>query len=315
MYTMKVLALVYNIYFISFLVYIFPNGLFAQTSFQASGTVKEHHTQEMLEDAVITFTSLTAPSVTGSEIVQVDGYDITIIDSTNVGVVDDPHLPGKFSLSQNYPNPYNPVTMIPFSVEKAGHYTLKSFNLIGQEVFSTSVDLQPGDYSIRYGGGSANGVEFVRVNGEGYGDVIKLISPDGGDGSGFGRVGGGNGSRFLSKTARDNPMDFLVEISGDGIETYRDTVTLEEGANIQDFNDVLLSDYNPFFTDDVPDVSFDEDTQEQLDLNSYFEYYGTDALTISLTDLPSWINYNVDEGVLFFDPDTNAKWDGRKRKC
>ncbi len=39
-----------------------------------------------------------------------------------------------FSLSQNYPNPFNSVTTISFIADKSGLYTLKVFNLLGQQV-------------------------------------------------------------------------------------------------------------------------------------------------------------------------------------
>ena len=43
--------------------------------------------------------------------------------------------PTIFTLSDNYPNPFNPVTSIEYSVEKAGHVSITIYNLMGHRVF------------------------------------------------------------------------------------------------------------------------------------------------------------------------------------
>ncbi|GAB4139130.1 MAG: hypothetical protein Fur0015_10170 [Ignavibacteriales bacterium] len=40
----------------------------------------------------------------------------------------------KYSLSQNTPNPFNPSTMINYSIPEAGFVQLKVYNSIGQEI-------------------------------------------------------------------------------------------------------------------------------------------------------------------------------------
>ncbi|MBI9071578.1 MAG: T9SS type A sorting domain-containing protein [Melioribacteraceae bacterium] len=56
-----------------------------------------------------------------------------------------------YQLFANYPNPFNPSTKIDYQLPKAGHVTLKIFNMLGQEV-ATLVDgvKEKGRYSVNF---------------------------------------------------------------------------------------------------------------------------------------------------------------------
>ncbi len=59
--------------------------------------------------------------------------------------------PYSFILSQNYPNPFNPKTKIEFSVLEPGRYSLKIFNVLGQEIKSLFDDYhEPGSFSTYF---------------------------------------------------------------------------------------------------------------------------------------------------------------------
>ncbi|HEY9165722.1 MAG TPA: T9SS type A sorting domain-containing protein [Candidatus Kryptonia bacterium] len=45
-------------------------------------------------------------------------------------------VPAKFSLSDNYPNPFNPTTTIDFTVARNGSTSLKIYNILGQQVMT-----------------------------------------------------------------------------------------------------------------------------------------------------------------------------------
>jgi plastocyanin len=66
-------------------------------------------------------------------------------------------LPSSFSLAQNFPNPFNPTTVIRFQVpggEAAGSLVkLKVYDLIGREVATLAEGYrQPGVYEVRWDG-------------------------------------------------------------------------------------------------------------------------------------------------------------------
>ena len=70
-----------------------------------------------------------------------------------------------FNLLPNYPNPFNPNTVIPFSLEKAGMVQLEVFDLLGRKV-ATLVDeeLQQGRHSYSFEGTSlSSGIYVYRL--------------------------------------------------------------------------------------------------------------------------------------------------------
>ncbi|MDP4116531.1 MAG: choice-of-anchor A family protein, partial [Bacteroidota bacterium] len=86
-------------------------------------------------------------------------------------------LPVKFDLGQNYPNPFNPATTINFSVPKAGLYTLKVYNSIGQEVATLiSKEYAPGNYSVNFSAKNlASGMYIYRLSGNNVNMAKKMM--------------------------------------------------------------------------------------------------------------------------------------------
>jgi hypothetical protein len=91
-------------------------------------------------------------------------------------------LPRVFALNQNFPNPFNPETVIPFSIPKAGDIRLAIYNALGQEVrVLASGPYDGGFYKINWDGRDASGrslasgVYFVQMVAEGFIDVRKML--------------------------------------------------------------------------------------------------------------------------------------------
>lgn len=86
-------------------------------------------------------------------------------------------LPGKFALSLNYPNPFNPITKIKFAIPKESFVNLSVFNAVG-ELISTLVakQLSPGFYEYEYDGSNIpSGVYLYKLEAEEYIDAKKMI--------------------------------------------------------------------------------------------------------------------------------------------
>lgn len=85
-------------------------------------------------------------------------------------------LPSEFALKQNYPNPFNPSTTIEFALPVASNYTLKVYNVTGQEVASFSGHAEAGVKSIVWEAGeNASGVYFYRLLADQFSQTKKMV--------------------------------------------------------------------------------------------------------------------------------------------
>jgi hypothetical protein len=93
-------------------------------------------------------------------------------------------LPQGFSLSPNYPNPFNATTAVALFVpgEHAAPVTLKIYNILGQEVRKLmDGPVSPGDYLILWDGTDetgavlASGVYFARLAAEHFSQTRKIV--------------------------------------------------------------------------------------------------------------------------------------------
>jgi hypothetical protein len=74
-------------------------------------------------------------------------------------------MPGSFALYQNFPNPFNPNTVIRFELPMTAFVSLRVYDRIGREVSSLVNELKEvGTYEVRFGGMNlASGVYVYRL--------------------------------------------------------------------------------------------------------------------------------------------------------
>jgi hypothetical protein len=82
-----------------------------------------------------------------------------------------------YSLSKNYPNPFNPSTIIKYSIPQSGYVSLKVFNLQGEEVAVLFEGNQSGGiYTVKFdAAGLSNGVYFYQLQSGSFRETKKLL--------------------------------------------------------------------------------------------------------------------------------------------
>ena len=91
-------------------------------------------------------------------------------------------LPAALSLGANYPNPFNPVTTIPFSLEKGGHIELTVYDAAGRKIGTLAKGhFTAGAHEVIWNGtgsdgrASASGVYFIRMRSADERAVRKIV--------------------------------------------------------------------------------------------------------------------------------------------
>jgi hypothetical protein len=91
-------------------------------------------------------------------------------------------LPAALSLGANYPNPFNPVTTIPFSLEKGGHVEMNVYDAAGRKIHTVAKGhFTAGAHEVIWNGigsdgrASASGVYFIRMKSAGEIAVRKIV--------------------------------------------------------------------------------------------------------------------------------------------
>jgi hypothetical protein len=86
-------------------------------------------------------------------------------------------FPTEFILSPLYPNPFNPVTTISYSLSQAGATSLKAFNLAGKELETLINKKQnPGDYLFMWNASSyPSGIYFIRLESNNFTKTRKVL--------------------------------------------------------------------------------------------------------------------------------------------
>ena len=101
----------------------------------------------------ITFTTKTGVGAAISMDAAGTPIDVTLSVSGDASVDDEPvhELPGGVALLPGHPNPFNPQTTIPFTLDHAGHVRLEVFDVMGRRVATLIDETRPaGDHTVRW---------------------------------------------------------------------------------------------------------------------------------------------------------------------
>ncbi|MEP0861449.1 MAG: membrane dipeptidase [Ignavibacterium sp.] len=166
----------YYLYFI--LIFIFHQNLIPQT---ISGIVKDKISLKPLNGVKVDITNLDT-GVRDSVFTNALGqWQFNLITD-----VEDDIIPNRFYVSQNFPNPFNPLTRIHFVIDKAENVEIMIHNVLGELVDYKQQYLNSGVYSVDYIARGAAGVYFYTIKTGNESATRKMIQLDGsGNGSGL----------------------------------------------------------------------------------------------------------------------------------
>jgi formylglycine-generating enzyme required for sulfatase activity len=175
-----------------------------------------------VEGALVTFTDEANPDKYYLDYTDEAGlYEVA---PTTVSVAHDQPMP--FTLQQNFPNPFNPTTTIPYSLSSSGHVRVDVFNITGQRIATlVNTHMAEGSHTTSWNGRDESGkavgagIYLYRLSSGEMSEARKMLLIDGG------RVGAGIASRSYlphASAKRTDSMTFRVTITGDVIREYEE---------------------------------------------------------------------------------------------
>jgi hypothetical protein len=131
---------------------------------------------ENISDAATTFTLATQWGSIDPLFYDTWDYELKKPKPTGVEVARS-GIPVEFTLDQNFPNPFNPATVIQYSIPKESQVTLKIYNMLGQEVMTLVNEQQKaGYYKFTLNASKlASGVYFYQVVADKYVATKKML--------------------------------------------------------------------------------------------------------------------------------------------
>ncbi len=103
--------------------------------------------------------------------------DVDIVVSYNVVSVEDINaLPVTYELAQNFPNPFNPSTVIRYSLPEKSSIKLHIYNSLGELVTTLVDEVKPaGRYEVKWNAQVASGIYFYKIEAGNFRNVKKMI--------------------------------------------------------------------------------------------------------------------------------------------
>ncbi len=101
----------------------------------------------------------------------------SIANFTPTDVESEGGIPTSYDLSQNFPNPFNPSTLIKFAVPEVTNVKIAVYDAIGREVdVLINRDMNPGNYVITWNASQhASGIYFYRIMTDKFVSTKKML--------------------------------------------------------------------------------------------------------------------------------------------
>lgn len=142
-------------------------------SIEGAGTTTEPHRYEFIDDQVIpgnTYTYVLADISYANEETKYTGLPVTVTITEN-------DIPAEFALEANYPNPFNPVTMINFELSETGDIDLSIYDMTGKIVANLiHGNMQAGFHQTAWNAsGFVSGIYFYRLTAGDFVETKKMV--------------------------------------------------------------------------------------------------------------------------------------------
>ncbi|MHB1050706.1 MAG: membrane dipeptidase [Bacteroidota bacterium] len=276
--------------FLAFLILSVASHLVSQTV-TLSGAIKDSATAAGIDSVRVDIVNTVDPGEKYTVYTNSTGaWSYTFI---NTSVGNNPTAPISFSVQQNFPNPFNPSTVIPFTLHRSGIVTLTVHNILGQLMDERSFDLSAGHFNVRWSSIGAAGVYLYTVR---YGNTAvtrKMIQMDGGYGDGIGDAVLAGGVSSVPNFSKNAAADYTVVASRIGYEP--DSTVVSYASNPQ-INFSLSSVHHRAFVfdlhNDIAELMVDG---YQMGIRN----------TNRQSDIPRFIDGGVDAQMIVLWPDPN----------
>ena len=277
-------------HFITLLLFFVASRLVSQTV-TLGGAVKDSATTVGIDSVRVDIVNTVDPGEKYTVYTNSTGaWSYTFI---NTSVGNDPTAPISFSVQQNFPNPFNPSTVIPFTLHRSGSVTMTVHNILGQLMDERSFDLSAGHFNVRWSSIGAAGVYLYTVR---YGNTAvtrKMIQVDGGYGDGIGDAVLAGGISSVPNFSKNATADYTVVASRVG---YEPDSTVFPLVSNQQINFSLSSVHHRAFVfdlhNDIAELMVDG---YQMGIRN----------TSRQSDIPRFIDGGVDAQMIVLWPDPN----------
>jgi len=259
------------------ILFVFTGSAFTQPDYiQISGRVTDFVSEKELAGVSISVTNLNTGKLDTIETNSSGYWEMILV--TRIDEKD--RVPLQFDVSSPYPNPFNPKTIIDFSLPHHSQVKVTVFNILGEVVDIRNSFLSAGMYSIEWESHGAAGVYFINVKTKSASITKKVTQLDGLTGSGLSNFRSSNRifSQFSKSTSR---IPVRLIMSKFGYVSDSSTADIEGGEYHETSLATIHSRYNLFdLHNDVLEMIYYSDPNYHL--SDFHTYHHTDIPRLKL---------------------------------